>query len=259
MRPTPDRHPRGARWLGGLLVGAVVVLSGCAPSAPAAGPGTASSAAATSVAPSAAAGTSIGSASASSVPAASAVPAPASPVPASPTAAPAPAPVEPPTAAPLVLPTAAPVSLAIPAIGVTSNLSTLGRNPDGTVEVPSLDDPSAGAGWFRDSPAPGALGPSIILGHVDSRAFGPGVFYSLRDLKQGDQVEIARADSTVAVFQVDSVEVFPKAQFPTEKVYANIDHAGLRLITCGGDFDENAHSYLDNVVAFASLVSSHPA
>jgi sortase (surface protein transpeptidase) len=164
-----------------------------------------------------------------------------------------------PSTAPLLLPAAAPVSLTIPAIDVTSPLSSLGRNPDGTVEVPSLEDPNAGAGWFRDSPEPGALGPSVILGHVDSREFGPGVFYDLGFLRPGDTIEIGRDDGSVAVFAVASVETVPKASFPTLLVYGNIDHAGLRLITCGGSFDENARSYQDNVIAFASLVSSRPA
>lgn len=161
--------------------------------------------------------------------------------------------------APLTLPDSAPVSLSVPAIGVSSPLSTLGRNPDGTVEVPSLDDPDAGAGWFRDSPEPGALGPAIILGHVDSRRFGPGVFYDLKKLQAGDPIEITRADGSVAVFTVDSVEDVPKAQFPTQRVYGNLDHAGLRLITCGGVFDSDAGSYEDNIIAFASLTSSRSA
>ena len=168
----------------------------------------------------------------------------------------------PPTTAPpatLELPAAAPVSLTIPAIGVSSPLSSLGRNSDGTVEVPSLEDPDAGAGWFRDSPEPGSVGPSVILGHVDSRQFGPGVFYDLGDLQPGDTVEIGRDDGTIAVFAVDSVETVPKSDFPTLQVYGNIDHAGLRLITCGGSFDESARSYRDNIIAFASLVSSRPA
>ena len=44
--------------------------------------------------------------------------------------------------------------------------------------------------------------------------------------------------------------------FPTLEVYGNIDHAGLRLITCGGVFDPDAGSYESNVVAFASLVGT---
>ena len=44
--------------------------------------------------------------------------------------------------------------------------------------------------------------------------------------------------------------------FPTERVYGDIDHAGLRLITCGGEFDRAVRSYRDNVVVYASLVGS---
>ena len=52
------------------------------------------------------------------------------------------------------------------------------------------------------------------------------------------------------------VEQYSKDTFPTERVYGDIDHAGLRLITCGGEFDRAARSYRDNVVVYASLVGS---
>jgi len=31
------------------------------------------------------------------------------------------------------------------------------------------------------------------------------------------------------------------------------------VITCGGSFDRQARSYVDNIVAFADLVANHPA
>jgi hypothetical protein len=158
-----------------------------------------------------------------------------------------------------VLPASPPVYLSVPAIGIGSPLIELGLNPDGSVEVPSLDDPDSKPGWYRNSPTPGAVGPAIILGHIDSRQFGPGVFYSLPDLQAGDTVEVTRADGTVAIFSVDDVRTVPKSDFPTLQVYGNLDHAGLRLITCGGEFDPNARSYESNVIAFASLVGSRSA
>jgi sortase (surface protein transpeptidase) len=135
-------------------------------------------------------------------------------------------------------------------------LIQLGLNPDGSVEVPSLDDPDSKPGWYRNSPAPGAVGPAIILGHVDSRQYGPGVFYSLKDLHPGDSIEVTRADNTVAIFNIDTVESVHKSDFPTLRVYGNLDHSGLRLITCGGEFDPNASSYESNIIVFASLVGS---
>jgi sortase (surface protein transpeptidase) len=155
-------------------------------------------------------------------------------------------------------PVAEPVSVSVPAIDVRSDLLTLGLNGDGTVEVPPLgrDDQ---AGWYEPGPAPGAVGPAVLLGHVDSAEYGPGVFFDLGALEAGDEIEVARADDTVAVFTVDRVEVHPKDEFPTLDVYGNTDDAQLRLITCGGAFDPGARSYEDNVIAFATLTDTRPA
>jgi len=145
-----------------------------------------------------------------------------------------------------------PVRVQIPAIGVDSALTELGVRADGTMEVPAEGFP---AGWFSGAPTPGELGPAIIAGHVDWRG-QPGVFSHLRDLKPEDEVTVVREDGRAAVFRVTRVEQFPKDEFPTAVVYGDIDHAGLRLITCGGSLDRQAHSYDDNVVAFARLVGA---
>lgn len=159
----------------------------------------------------------------------------------------------------LLLPSSPPVSLSIPSLGVTSPMLTLGLNSDGSVEVPSLDDPDSKAGWYKGSPTPGAIGPAIVLGHIDSKKYGPGVFYKIGSLSPGQEVDVTRNDGTVAVFKIDGVRSYPKDQFPTKDVYGNIDHAGLRLITCGGTFDPNKGSYESNIVVYASLKSSHKA
>jgi Sortase domain len=154
-----------------------------------------------------------------------------------------------------------PISIWIPAIGVNSRLLYVGLNPDGTIQVPPLNDPplTNEAAWYKYSPTPGQPGPSIIEGHVDSLSDGPSVFFRLGDLRPGDLVYITLADRQVAVFKITGVRLYPKDQFPTGTVYGNTDYAALRLITCGGSFDEQSHHYTSNVVAFASLVSSHPA
>ena len=179
----------------------------------------------------------------------------AAPGPGSPEAPAPPAPDTPAADAPAV---AAPVSVGIPSIEVTSDLMRLDLNDDGTVEVPPLE-PDDKAGWYQRGPAPGAVGPAVILGHVDSAEHGPGIFFDLGALKPGDEVEVARADGTVAVFAVDKVETHPKNAFPTIAVYGNTAEPQLRLITCGGDFDSGVRSYEDNVIAFATLTGTRPA
>ncbi|WP_246281853.1 class F sortase [Fodinicola acaciae] len=153
------------------------------------------------------------------------------------------------------LPKSPPTRLDVAAIDVHTELMQLGLNQDHTVQVPPLTK-DAPAGWYRNSPTPGQLGPAIILGHVDTAKYGPAVFYKLGKLKPGDQIRVTRADAKVAVFRVDEVALYSKKQFPTQKVYGDIDHAGLRLITCGGTFDFSERSYEDNTVVFASLVAT---
>lgn len=148
-----------------------------------------------------------------------------------------------------------PVSIQIPSLKVDSPTSDLKLLADKTIEVPPLEDTNA-TGWYDGSPTPGELGPSVILGHVDSAKSGPSVFYKLGTMKPGDEVDVTRADGSVAVFKVDGVRSYGKNEFPSEVVYGNLDHAGLRLITCGGTFDPNVGHYESNIVAFASLVSS---
>jgi sortase (surface protein transpeptidase) len=155
-----------------------------------------------------------------------------------------------------LLPASAPTRIEIPSIGVSSDLLQLGLNADKTVQVPPLSRDSK-AGWYRDSPTPGQLGPSLILGHVDSAEYGAGVFFELGALKPGQTVTVTRADRTAAVFRIDRVAAFPKNHFPTLEVYGDTENAQLRLITCGGKFDFSARSYESNIVVFASLVSSH--
>jgi hypothetical protein len=152
----------------------------------------------------------------------------------------------------LVLPQARPVGVSIPRLHVASHLTGLGVDETGAMEVPR--DPSE-AGWYRLGPTPGALGPAVIAGHVTWNG-SPGVFFELGKLRRGDRVRVARVDGRVALFEVRRVARFHKTHFPTRAVYGAIDHAGLRLITCGGTYDASAHRYLDNVVAFAALVGT---
>jgi LPXTG-site transpeptidase (sortase) family protein len=145
---------------------------------------------------------------------------------------------------------ARPVSLTIPLIGVKANLITLGLAAGGAMQVPST---STVAGWFTGSPRPGAVGSSIIVGHVDSKS-GPGIFFRLPELKKGDDVYIKRSDGTTAEFRVTEVQEYPKDQFPTDRVYGPTPDAELRLITCGGTFDSVTGHYLSNIIVYATQV-----
>lgn len=145
-----------------------------------------------------------------------------------------------------------PSRLVIPAIAVDTDVMDLGLDRNGALEVPPAGFP---AGWYAGSPVPGELGPSVVAGHVDWEG-EPGVFFRLADLAPDDEIVVDRSDGAGAVFRVTSVERYEKTGFPTAKVYGDIDYPGLRLITCGGEFDTAARSYRDNIVVFANLVDT---
>jgi hypothetical protein len=147
-----------------------------------------------------------------------------------------------------------PVRLEIPRIGVSTGLQRLGRDKDGTVEVPNGPHQWNRAGWYAGpgGTRPGDPGSAVILGHVDSKS-GPAVFYRLRQLHPGDRVEVVLAGGSRVRFTVDRVEQDPKRRFPTDDVYYPTLTPKLRLVTCGGSFDADIGHYRDNVIAFATL------
>jgi hypothetical protein len=148
-----------------------------------------------------------------------------------------------------VAPVPRPVWLTIPSIGVKAPIVNLGLNKNGTLQVPRT---ATVAGWYTNSPRPGATGSSVIAGHIDSRS-GPGVFFWLRNMHPGQRIYVRRADGTLAVFTVTAVRKYAKSQFPTAMVYGPVPDAELRLITCGGTFDYARHTYLSNVVVYARM------
>ena len=150
-----------------------------------------------------------------------------------------------------------PVSVHIPAIGVDSSLLHLGLNANGTVQVPSIRTSAGQAAWFKYSATPGQIGSSVIEGHVDSQK-GPAVFFRLGALHPGDTIDVKLADGVTAVFRVTGVREYAKSRFPAKAIYGSTGFAALRLITCGGAFDDATGHYLGSTVVFASLASSRP-
>ncbi|MGP2442228.1 class F sortase [Streptomyces sp. JW3] len=148
------------------------------------------------------------------------------------------------------LPYAVPDRVRIPAIQVDAPMMPVGLDADGWVGAPPPEDPNL-AGWFTGAVSPGEKGTAVVVGHVDNKQ-GPAVFYGLGALKQGNEVEIARADGKTAEFEIYGIEVFEKDDFPGDRVYASKGSPELRVITCGGGFSKQ-NGYAGNVVAFARL------
>jgi sortase (surface protein transpeptidase) len=147
---------------------------------------------------------------------------------------------------------ATPERVQIPSIGVDSGLEDLGLGAAGELDPPQAWE---SAGWYRDGTVPGAVGPAVIAGHVDSGS-GPAVFVDLAKLAVGDEIQVTLSTGTVETFRVTGSERTPKATFPTSDVYGSTPTPSLRLITCDGTFDRSTGHYVDNLIVFADLVSA---
>ncbi|MEV0144642.1 MULTISPECIES: class F sortase [unclassified Nonomuraea] len=145
----------------------------------------------------------------------------------------------------------APTRIKIPKIKVNALVGSVTVDLKGNLTTPPLTKPNL-TGWYRFSPVPGELGPSVINGHVSTRK-GAAVFYRLRELAKGDAIYVYRSDKKVTKFTVSGIEQVGKNAFPTSRVYGNTANAQLRLITCGGVFNKTAHSYTDNIIVYATL------
>lgn len=156
---------------------------------------------------------------------------------------------------------AKPTSLSIPTVGITSDLTTVGKTAAGGIDTPKAPDFDKAA-WYHDSPAPGQYGASVIVGHVDSYANGdgPSVFYALHKLKPGNEVLVSRDDGSTVTFKVYALREYGREKVPPQQVYdPHTGNAELRLITCSGTFDTASGEYTDNTVVFATMTSATPA
>lgn len=159
-------------------------------------------------------------------------------------------PTPPPPPPPPPVPATDPVRITVPAIGVDAQIVAVGLEDDGAMQTPDFGL----AGWYTEGPRPGDTGPAVVVAHVDSRQ-GPDVFYDLQDLNPGDEITIQQTDGRTARFRVDSPpEQLDKDELPADRIWAPTPQPALRLITCGGEFDESVRHYTDNIIVFASAL-----
>lgn len=144
-----------------------------------------------------------------------------------------------------------PTELRVNRVAIKASLISVGLELDGSTKIP---DEYGLAGWYNLAPTPGEAGPAIIVGHVDNWQRGPSIFWRLHEVIPGDIVEVDRADNGTIKFRVDEVKQFPRHNLPVEKIYGDIDYAGIRIMTCGGTFDSQAQEYDQNTIVFGTLI-----
>ena len=148
-------------------------------------------------------------------------------------------------------PEAIPRRIALPDLGVRAPVVEVGLDEAGGVVVP---DDITTVGWYRGSVSLDALaGSTVIVGHRNSAVAGSGAFDNLESLEAGDPIRVVDESGAVHRYRVSEVDMVLKEDFASivREAFGTEGEHRLTLITCGGDFDSGAGSYLSNVIVTA--------
>ena len=142
--------------------------------------------------------------------------------------------------------------LQIPSIGVDAPLVTLGVDPDGMMQVPNNGND---VGWYTFSAAPGTPGNAVLSGHLDTATSPVAVFTRLKELKQGDALDVVE-DGKKIDYTVFWTKSWPDDTAPLALILGNAPSPTLTLITCAGAFNRASRNYSDRLVVRAKLPGS---
>lgn len=137
----------------------------------------------------------------------------------------------------------------IDAIGVYARVIRVGISSTNEILTPKN---IFNVGWYEGSAKPNEPGALFINGHVS----GPtkrGVFYNLKKLNVGDVIKLETGDANLYHYKVVEKEIVDVSQVNMNKVLRShdSDKQGLNIMTCGGNFDNNSHSYQQRVIVYA--------
>lgn len=145
--------------------------------------------------------------------------------------------------------------LIIPRIGVNAPVNVRVMGTDGVMGIPNGKDDVVwydfqhfgGVGGF-----PGVAGANaLISGHVDYHPNFTAVFWYLRDLGQGDEIDVQLLDGSMVRYAVDWTQwIGDTDNFTQFAVKDGGEH--LTIVTCGGTFNSATRNYDHRLVVRAT-------
>ena len=163
-----------------------------------------------------------------------------------------------PTASPTRSPhaKATPSRLLIPAIGINAAVEDVGIVPNGKwagdMETPTQSRWEH-VGWYDAGPRPGERGSAVIDGHLDDQYGQPAVFWNLRKLHAGDEVQVVMSNGKKLTFRVSRIAYYPPQAAPLQDIFGNSGGIYLNLITCAGDWIPSEGQTTLRLVVYTTL------
>ncbi|MEX0682978.1 MAG: class F sortase [Dehalococcoidia bacterium] len=154
-----------------------------------------------------------------------------------------------------------PIRVSVPNVYIDAPVVTLGVGADDYPEVPGRGDQVA---WYNFSATPGLGNNAVFSGHVDwQTADGrpiPGAFYRLRELRIGDEIDVALEDGTVLKYRVTGNVATKWDDTNITRSMSPTIRDVVTLITCGGTWmidhsKPEGGNYSHRIVVRAELVT----
>ena len=134
---------------------------------------------------------------------------------------------------------------------VSAPIQVKGVNARNEMENPDGKDNVA---WYNFTAKPGLGSNAVFSGHVDWFTGEQGVFWGLRNLKEGDELVIKMSDGLALTYKVVRNETFSADAAPVADIIGPTTHESITLITCDGTFDRSSQDYNNRRIVRAERV-----
>jgi LPXTG-site transpeptidase (sortase) family protein len=144
------------------------------------------------------------------------------------------------------------VRLVIPSAKVNAPLQTKGLNARNEMENPDGKDNVA---WYNFTARPGFGSNAVFSGHVDWYTGEKGVFWHLRDVKEGDEIVLKLSDGMELKYRVTRNDVYKTTETPVAEIVGETAQEVITLITCDGTFNKNTQDYSNRRIVRAERIA----
>ena len=142
--------------------------------------------------------------------------------------------------------------LVIPTVKIDAPVVTKGTDEAGMMQTP---DNGVDTAWYDFSAHPGSGGNAVFSGHVDYIKIGKAVFWGLKDLNEGDVIEVHLVDGTVYRYAVSLKQQYDAATAPVDQIVGQTSVETVTLITCSGTFNRATHQYDKRLIVRAQRIA----
>ena len=121
-------------------------------------------------------------------------------------------------------------TMIIESLGVNAKVDTYGLDPNAVPEVPTGPGAAEVVAWYNFSAEPGTGSNAVFAGHVTWS--GPGVFFSLTSVTNGDEIRLLGADGAQLTYVVSDVFQVDAYDPDSLQVMRATDEDVITIITC---------------------------